>query len=91
MILEITIDAQPRPGTQQDTLELLLQDRDWVAAQFAAIMTSSGFGDRVIAGTLPSSWSLGRRRGTEAPRWLPQTRRPIRGAVARVRSPPARS
>lgn len=74
---------------EQDTLTELLQDREWVAAQFAAIMTASGFGDRVIVGTLPDPPHDRRRRVRDGnPRWRRSTRRT--GAAPRVRSPPGR-
>lgn len=84
--------VQTAPDTQQDTLALLLQDREWVETEFAAIMTASGFGDRVIVGTLPGPPHGHRRQVREGdPRWRPACPLPVVGAESRVRSPPGRS
>lgn len=91
MILDTATAAQTAPETRQDTLELLLQDREWVAAQFAGIMTASGFGDRVAVGTLPPlPQRFGRGSAWRSPPWRPSTQVAIRGTAARVRSPPGR-
>lgn len=89
MILDIASAVTATPATQQDTLALPLQDREWVAAQFAAIMTASGFGDRVIVGTLPDPPDDRRPRvrcGNQ--RWRRAAR--LVRSVPRVRSPPDR-
>lgn len=80
------------PATQQDTLELLLQDREWVTAQFAAIMTACGFGDRVILETLPCPPHnhVSRVWGGK-PGWRLVDRLPAARVRSRVRSPPDRS
>lgn len=70
-------------AAQEDNLELLLQDRAWVATQFSAIMTASGFGDRVIIGTLPDAPHGHARRVREA---HPRSRALDRSGTARVRS-----
>ncbi len=89
MILDTATAVTATPATQQDTLALLLQDREWVAAQFAAIMTASGFGDRVIVGTLPDPPHDRRPRVRYGnPRWHRSRRRVT--AAPRVRSPPGR-
>jgi len=60
-----------------------------VAAQFAAIMTASGFGDRVIVGTLPDPPHDRRPRVRYGnPRWHRSRRRAT--TAPRVRSPPGR-
>lgn len=93
MVLNATTAIIDSPPTaQQDTLELLLQDREWVTAQFAAIMTTSGFGDRVTLGNLPDQPHdrTSRIRGGN-PGWRPLDRVPTGRVRSRVRSPPDRS
>ena len=51
MMLTKTILAEPDPDTQQDFLDVLLTDREWLEKEFAAIMNASGFGDRLVVGT----------------------------------------
>ncbi len=90
MILDTAATVvDPAPATRQDTLALLLQDREWVAAQFAAIMTASGFGDRVIVGTLPDPPHDRVPRVRDGNPWWHPSRRLV-GAAPRVRSPPGR-
>jgi len=76
--------------TDQVLLELLLEDSEWVDAQFEAIMAASGIGDRPLAGTLsravaPTSTNRDTVHGPSRPR----SRRllPVRSS-ARERSPP---
>jgi len=92
MILDTTATAiRPAPATRQDTLVLLPQDRERLEAEFAAIMTASGFGDRVIVATLPGP---PHDHGPRARDGQPRRRLPVRlsaaGAGPRVRSPPGR-
>ncbi|MCB1297758.1 MAG: hypothetical protein KDB08_02100 [Microthrixaceae bacterium] len=86
----INVDSPPAP--RQDTLELVLQDRERVTAQFAAIMTASGFGDRVILETLPGPphHCVSQAWGGN-PRWRFLARLPATRVGSRVRSPPDRS
>jgi hypothetical protein len=77
-------------GIEQDDTEVLLGDRARVAYEFAAIMNTSGFGDRVIATTMdpgpPRARSgVWRHRLTGG---LPLTE-PAAGVIQRVRSPPS--
>ncbi len=88
MILETVAVLPPAPPTQPETLELL-QDREWIAAEFAAIMTASGFGDRVVVGTLREPPPDQARLSCEPDLRRSLSRRFVR-AVPRVRSPPAR-
>lgn len=91
MTLDIATAAQPTPDIRGGFLDVLTRDREWVAAQFTAIMTASGFGDRVIVGTLPGPRpESGRRTRDGDPRWPATDRPPATGASARVRSPPGR-
>jgi len=89
-MLSTTALLEPIPETQQDTLELLLQDREWIQAQFAAIMNASGFGDRLIVGTIPCPpysdrvrWASDPNRAVVAASWLRMA-----SSGSRVRSPP---
>ncbi len=92
MTLSSLIVFEPIPATQQDTFQLLLQDREWVQAQFVTIMNTAGFGDRPIVGTIACPPPRGDVR------WNPNTTRPVAAtgrvslgeAVSRVRSPPTR-
>jgi len=85
-----TLIAEPVPEVEQDTLEVLLRDRHWVEAEFAAIMRASGFDDRLVVGTIPSPrfrnpfWTTGERmrRPREVGGFRPTKR------DSRVRSPP---
>lgn len=87
--IETAVD--PTPATQQDTLELLLQDPEWVTAQFEAIMTVSGFDDRVILGTLPDPpHDHISRIYARNPGWRPLDRLTAARVSSRVRSPPGR-
>ncbi len=52
MTLTDLIVIEPNPDTEQDPLDLLLNNRAQVQAEFAAIMNASGFGDRIIVGTI---------------------------------------
>lgn len=82
----------PDPYTDQDALELLLADGEWVQAEFAAIIRASGFGNRTIVGTIPHPPHRDRLR------WArdavcggsKMTRRGPRTSISRVRSPPGR-
>lgn len=93
MILRlIAAAADPAPAAPQDTLDLLLQDREWVTARFSAIMTASGFGDRVILGTVPDPPHDHMSRVRDGnPRWRPFDRPESVRVRSRVRSPPGRS
>lgn len=90
MRLTDTIIVEPNPDTVEDTLKLLLDDREWVQAEFAAILNASGFGDRLIVGTTPRPahrervpWTLNAIPGQgEMTRFRTTTSR------SRVRSPP---
>lgn len=88
---ESTTDSESIPRTEQDTLESLLQDWEWLEAEFAAIMTVSGFGDRVVIATLaPREPELASRRrerdrGFSAAIRVSEMRR-----QPKVRSPPDR-
>jgi hypothetical protein len=90
MMLSTVIAVEPAPDTQQGALELLLQDRGWVEAEFAAIMNASGVDDPLLVGTIPRPPQ--RDRDT----WTPTTTREAPGAdrlrptksASRVRSPP---
>lgn len=92
MMSSTVIALEPRPATQQDTLQLLLQDREWVQTQFVTIMNTAGFGDRPIVGTIaypPHRENL--RWGANAKPPAAATGRVHTGEpVSRVRSPPAR-
>ncbi len=81
-----TVD--PAQATQQAILASLLQDQEWVAAQFAAIMTASGFGDRVIVGTLSGPPQYRDPRADYEDARHPVNRLPAAGVGSRVRSPP---
>lgn len=101
MILKTAALVEPTSATQQDTLILLLQDREWVNTQFAAIMATSGFGDRVIVRTLSDpprdrKWSIrGDRsssiRGDRSSVWRKSSRSWAVEIAGRVRSPPSRA
>lgn len=91
MILDTSATAVPSAPAahRQDILAALLQDAGWVAAEFAAIMNASGFGDRVVAGTFPDPpRERGRRVPDENPRWHRPSRFPALRAAPRTRSPP---
>ncbi len=72
-------------------LEVLLLDRDWVAAEFAAIMNASGFRDKTGVATLSARPSETARRHFER-----ESGAHARDALAgprgdvKVRSPPGR-
>ena len=91
MMLQTTIVVEPS-AAQQNTLELLLQDRGRVETEFAAIMNAAGFGDRLIVATFPCPPHPDRVR------WISNARRDVaakvrmrtREARSRVRSPPGR-
>lgn len=92
MITDTIAATDPTSATQQDTLTVLLQDREWVDAQFATIMIASGFGDRVIVGVLPDPPHGERRRIRDgSPSWRDQERVPPAALRSRIRSPPVRS
>lgn len=93
MILKPAALVDPTSATQQDTLVLLLQDQEWVNTQFAAIMATSGFGDRVIVRTLSDpprdhKWSI---RGDGSSVWRKSSRPWAVEVAGRVRSPPRRA
>lgn len=75
-------------GFDDRELELLLHDHEWVDAEFAAIMTASGFGDRIIVDTEPRPLAAMR------PKTFVRHRRSreldARHRSSRVRSPPSR-
>ncbi len=91
MTTQNAIAMEVDPDVRQDDLELLLQDRNWVAAEFAAIMRTSGWGHRLIVGTMPLPT---RDRVTSSPdtsqRVLARCRRRSTSPRSRVRSPPGR-
>lgn len=93
MFLSATATAvDSTPATRTDPLELLLEDREWVTAQFAAIMKASGFRDRVIIETLadpPHRRVRWVRHGH--PGWRSLGGTPVTRVASRVRSPPGRS
>lgn len=66
MTLSATIGSEVVPDIEQDALEVLLLDQARVDAEFAAIMTVSGFGDRigvaVLTPPLPKLVPLRRER-----------------------------
>lgn len=84
-----TIVADPIPDERQRALALLLEDPEWVAMRFSAIMEGSGLDDRVLTGTFPrpprqhARWDNGVRA-------RPRTAGPCRRSRtrSRVRSPP---
>ena len=85
-----TAATTPMPATEPDLLELLMQDREWVEAEFQAILKASGLGDPLAIGTVrrpPRRFaSTGPRHQTrpgEHARWLRTT-----PTESRVRSPP---
>ena len=90
MMLQTTLVLEPTSATQQDTLEVLLQDREWVEAEFAAIMNIAGFGDRIIVGTIPCSPHRDRVRWTHnaTSNVAARSRIRTRQSGSRVRSPP---
>ncbi|MEO9104228.1 MAG: hypothetical protein ABI238_04680 [Terrimesophilobacter sp.] len=86
-----TLAPESIPYIEQDALESRLQDRERLEAEFAAIMTVSGFGDRIVIATLAprepelASYRRGRDRNFPATIPVPAMRR-----QPRVRSPPSR-
>jgi hypothetical protein len=92
MLLEMAIEAPTQPATAPEVLDLLVLDRAWVEAEFAAIMAASGLDDRVFVGTVPQPPpEPGRCRCVECPGWRILAR-PVSWALAtRVRSPPGAS
>lgn len=89
MTLSTTIASEPIPYIEHDTLESLLQNQERLEAEFAAIMTVSGFGDRIVVTTLtplkPELVSRGRKRDRI---FRAATRALAMRRDARVRSPP---
>ncbi len=89
MTLAATIVPESVPFIEHDPLELLLLDQEWVDGEFAAIMTVSGFGDRIVSAVLTPLppdvalrwWERDRIFGVAVPA-------AARGRDARVRSPP---
>lgn len=89
MLTDTTV-VEPDLDIQPDPLELLLEDREWLETEFAAIMNASGFGDRFIVGNIPAQPYRDRAAST------PDTTRGVQGATrfrsstsgSRVRSPP---
>ncbi len=86
-----TTDPVPIPDVEQDTLESLLQDREKLEEEFAAIMTVSGFGDRIVAitPTRPEPELVSRQRENERI-FRATARASAMHRHPRVRSPPDR-
>lgn len=89
MTSDLMTTVTTAPDIERDARETRFDDREWIAAEFAAIMTASGFGDRVMA-----ALDSGPPRSADdgADRIGPQRRRADRAhmscALIRVRSPP---
>ena len=83
------IDLHSGPDVQLDVLEILLQDRDWVDAEFAAIMNISGFGHRTTVAILtPWEPAVARRHGKRNRIACASSSESSKRKHAKVRSPP---
>lgn len=93
MTLHDALAVEAETDIQQDTVELLLQDRNWVEAEFAAIMNASGLGDRLIVATMPTPPKRDRRASTPDTSCRGPGARRFRSKTpgSRVRSPPRQS
>lgn len=86
-----TTDPAPISDIEQDTLESLLQGRERLEEEFAAIMTVSGFGDRIVVTTLtPQGPELVSRRRERDRIFRATSRVSAIRRHPRVRSPPDR-
>lgn len=77
-------------GTEWDTLDLLLLDEEWIAQEFAAIMTASGVVDQVVAVMSSASRGCATRDEGELADSSSATNAPKTSIPSRVRSPPIR-
>ena len=84
-----TLVAETRMSIEREAFELLIEDPEWVAAEFAAIMQVSGLRERLVLATVPRP-----RRSfvtTGPPSRVGAALRPVvssANAEYRVRSPP---
>lgn len=86
---DIATVGRSAPDSRPGSLTLLMQDRDWVTAQFKAIMSLSGLGDRVIVGVFPERPADNDpRAGDEHPQWPATNRYSAARASPKERSPP---
>lgn len=91
MIPSTAVAPETELDIRREPVEVLLSDPEWVDAEFAAIMTISGFGDRVAVAVLtPSGPDVARRQRRLADSRRAQATASALRAEARVRSPPRR-
>ncbi|GAB3123640.1 hypothetical protein HNR05_001898 [Leifsonia psychrotolerans] len=90
MMPQTTLVLGPTSNTRQNSLELLLQDSEWVETEFAAIMKTAGFGDRLIVGTIPfpPHRDRGQWTDTATSKVAARSRIHAKHSISRVRSPP---
>lgn len=86
-MLSTPIDATT--GTEWDTLEMRLQDEEWIAREFAAIMTAAGMARHTLAALAhrPPARRGGSANELAIRRTAPGERQRLR-VLQRVRSPP---
>lgn len=91
-MLLTTVATKAELDPEQEILDLLLEDPEWLEVQFAAIMTASGLRDPLFTGTL--ACPPPENRGARTPRALGRAKDTRRTSVSsprsRVRSPPQR-
>lgn len=86
-----TITVERAADLHDDALRLLMADQEWVDAEFAAIMTVSGFGGRKVVAVVTPPLPRLARHPRERERIVPATAlAPAVQRDRRVRSPPGR-
>jgi len=86
----LQVYATSDPG--EEVLALLLDDPDWVAAEFQAVMQASGFEDDSLVAVMPPlpGWRGGLPHGDGRSPLRLRSCALSRSGAARVRSPPIR-